>query len=188
MKVATQQFVEEIQDLIDGQLSYLNEIIRPLGEDDLTWRPGQYRWNIYEVVEHLNRFGIHYIPKFEEAVDSPRSLRKKDEFRPGFLGKYAIKQIRPVNGVIPNKTKSPSKANPFLRQLDRSVFDDHAQQQDKLKYLLKNLGRVNLNRNSVSTIAIPFLRFSLGDSIRILSYHAERHYVQLDNLVNKRID
>ncbi len=188
MKYHINQVITELDQIIHDQLDYLDEKVVPLSDEALEWRPGKYRWNLYEVVEHLNRFGDHYLPQFDAIVDAPGSLRKAEFYRSGPFAEYAVKIIRPVNGVVPNKTKSPRRTNPFLRQLDRSVFDEHRRQQHRLLNILKGADQVNFGRNRVSTVGLNWLRFSFGDSLRIMVYHAERHYIQIDNLVHRRPD
>ena len=177
-----------MKDLARVQIDYLDENIMPLNEEALNWRPHKYRWNIYEVTEHLNRFGVFYLPKMRDVIDYPRSAKKSDFYKSSFFGEFAFKRIRPVDGVVTNKAKTLSKNNPFLRVLDRSVLEEHKEQLEKFIDLCHQAEDVNLSKNALPTMLSKYVKLNLGDSMRIMIYHSERHYIQLDNLVHQRMD
>ncbi len=180
--------IDELLKLSETQTQYVDERIQGLPKFDLEWRPGPYRWNILEVMEHLNRFGEFYLPKFLHAVRWPDQLRKAGTYRSGFLARAAFKRIRPVNGVVLNKTRSLKKNNPFLRILDRGVIDEHLEQQKQFRQVLEKSRSLDLSKNRIPTMVGKWLKMNMGDSLRIHGYHTERHYVQLDNLVKKSND
>ena len=188
MKYVIDDIIDHLDHLVLDQQKYLEEKVQPLDEEALRWRPGPKRWNVFEVVEHLNRFADHYLPKFDEIIERPKKLKKRNSYRSGPIGEYVVKIVKPVNGVIVNKANSPRRANPFLRQLDRSVFDTHIKQQKDLREILDSARHLDLGRNRIPIVGANWLRFNLGDSLRIMIHHAERHYVQLDNLVHQRLD
>ena len=188
MKHTVKDIIEEGQELINDQLDYLDKNLIQMSDEDLNWRPGIDKWNILEVVEHLNRFGDFYLPKLNNIIVYPKSLRKRDHYRSGLISEFTFNRIRPQNGVVLYKGKAIGKASPFLRMLDRSVFDIHKKQQNKLQKILQESQNLNLSKNSIPTLAVEWLKFNLGDTMRIIIYHQERHYVQIDNLVHKRED
>ena len=188
MKHVIKDVLHELDDILAYQAEYLRTHVDNIDESDLTWRPGQYRWNILEVIEHLNRFGEHYLPRLADIIDAPRHFKQSDIYNSGWIGEFFMKQTRPVNGVVPNKAKSPSRVNPFLRELDRSVIYEYKDQVERLRGMLQKLDSINLSKNRIPVLALGMLKLNLGDSLRFLTYHAERHFVQLDNLVHKRRD
>jgi len=188
VKHNNQKIIAELSQLINDQLKYIDEKIIPLEEEHLVWRPSKYNWNIYEVLEHLIRFGEFYIPKIRQVVSYPKSTKKSDTYRSGTFGEFAIKRTRPVNGVVLNKAKSSSKNNPFLRQLNKSVISEYAAQQKQLLQILSELDGINLSKNYVPTVVGNWLKLNLGDSLRLLIHHEERHFIQINKLVNKEMD
>lgn len=188
MKHQVKPLIQELDQIILDQLSYLDSKIIPLTDEELHWRPAKYKWTILEVVEHLNRFGVFYLPRLKDVLHTPKALASKDTYNSGFIAEKALKRVRPVNGVVLNKSKSLSKYNPFLRQLDRSVLEEHKEQQVQVREILEGCGFLDLSKNRISTMIHPYIRLNYGDSLRTLIYHAERHYVQIDNLVHKRTD
>lgn len=186
MKFKVDSIVQELLTEIDNQKSFIQDKVVPLNEEDLTWRPKPRKWNILEVIEHLNRFGDFYLPLISDVIRRPKSLNKSDVYSSGFLGENILKRIRPFNGVVPFKTTTPSRNDPFLRVLDRSVIDQHLEQQVTLEQILNEAHVINFSKNYIKTMVSPYFKLSAGDSIRLLTYHMERHFVQLDNLVYKR--
>lgn len=185
MKYPAKQILEELEEIITGQVQYLDAHIMSLDDKDLNWRPEPYRWTILEVVEHLNRFSDFYHPKFSAKISRPDTLKKSDHYKSGFLSEFAFKRVRPVDGVVPFKTKSLSKNNPFLRILDRDVLAEHRTMQKKFKKLIRAAEVLDLSKNKIPTMVGSWLKFNLGDSMRLHAYHNERHYIQIDNLVKK---
>lgn len=49
------------------------EKIRMLNEGDLRWRASESSWNILECIEHLNRYGNHYLPAIDGAIQAATS-------------------------------------------------------------------------------------------------------------------
>lgn len=188
MKHLIKDVVEEGQGLISDQLTFLEEKIAPLTDADLTWKPNKDKWNILEVIEHLNRFGDFYLPRFDNLIVYPKSRRNGDSYRSGIIGEFAMTRIRPVNGIVPYKSKAIGKASPFLRKLDRRVIDEYIKQLHKLRLILNESQELNFSRNRIPTLVASWLKFNLGDSLRIYGYHQERHFVQIDNLLYKRPD
>lgn len=184
----TAQIIDQLTVLINDQLEYLDHYVIPMDDKDLEWRPSKYKWNIYEVIEHLIRFGEFYLPKFRQIVRYPNSTTKGDSYKSGAFGRLVIKRSRPVNGVVVNKAKSPSKTNPFLRQLNRSVIDEYIEQQNNLIDILRSVEDINLSKNRIPTIIGSWIKLNFGDSLRLLIHHEERHFIQIDDLVNKRMD
>jgi len=188
MKYLSEDIIKELADLTEEQIAYLHREILTLSDEDLSWKPGKYRWNMLEVVEHLNRFGEFYYPKIGSAISYPKSIRREDHYKSSLLGEFAFKRTRPVDGVVPYKAKAMRSTTPFLRVLDRSVIEDHLGQQRKFLNLLGEAKDVNLSKNYIPTMLGKWVRLNLGDSLRILGYHTERHYIQIDHLVHQRID
>ncbi len=188
MKYLVTDIISELQQLVNDQITYLDAHVLGLSDDDLRWRPSQYKWNIYEVIEHLNRFGVFYLPKLRNVLDYPKSTKQSTHYKSSFIGEFAFKQIRPVNGIVNNKTKSLSKNNPFLRRLDRAVIEEHKEQQFKILEYSESSTQINLSKNKVPSMVGNWFKFNLGDSLRLLIYHQERHYVQIDELVQKKMD
>ncbi len=188
MKYESEKIISELIQQIEYQLDYLENKVLPLETLDLEWRPSEYRWNIYEVVEHLIRFGEFYIPKMKHILAYPKAINKKDVYKSGIFSEVVLKRIKPLDGVIVNKAKSSPKNNPFLRQLNRSVILEYIEQQKQLMKLLKSSTSIDLSKNHIPTIITSYLRLNFGDSLRLLIYHEERHFIQIDNLVHKRFD
>lgn len=187
MKYQVEDIAYELQALLDAQLAYMDQKVFPLSNEDLTWRPGEFRWNLLEVTEHMIRFGDHYLPKLVQAMSYPKSLNKPQDFSSGIIAERFNKIIRPVNGEVRNKSKAAPKANPFLRQLDRSVLVEHKEQQEKLKSIIDNSRGLNWSKNNISSMLHPWFKMGFGDSLRLMIYHQERHYIQIDNLIKKKI-
>ena len=116
------------------------------------------------------------------------TARKSDTYKSGFLGAFAAKRIRPVDGVVRFKARTYSKNNPFLRILDRSVLENHIEQQEEFLSVLEKSKLINLNRNRLETMAGSLITLNFGDSLRIYAYHTERHFIQIDHLLHKRTD
>lgn len=188
MKYDVDLVIQELIHLSEEQIDYTRKKLLDLPEDHLNWRPDPKRWNVLEVMEHLNRFGEFYLPKFSEAIRYPKKVKNSDTYRSSWIGEFAFERIRPVNGVVRYKTRSLQRNNPFLRILDKEVIEEHLDQQNRFREILQKSREIDLSGNRIPTMVGKWLRLSFGDSIRIFGYHTERHYVQLNNLLLKNHD
>jgi uncharacterized damage-inducible protein DinB len=140
-------------------------------------------WSVAQVLEHLNRYTRHYLPLIEKAmVQIPKE--NNAWFVPGFWGNYFTKMMMPKNVYeIKNKMKTPKNFCPEKSVNIEAVFNEFSQHQQKLIQLLEIAKRRNLNTIHIPITISRFIRLKLGDMLRFLVAHEQRHMIQARNAI-----
>ena len=157
----------------------------PLPDADLQWQPtvkGKTEWSILQCFDHLNLTHAYYTAKFGPLLsDAPPTTSAADRYKASFWGGiYMYFSLNPKYSF-----PSPEPITPTA-QPDRQVLNQYLAYQETLLQHLDEAAAVDLVKTMVPIE--KFVRFNLGDCLKILVYHDELHigqaqrvYAQLDN-------
>ena len=147
----------------------------------LLQQPGQDRWSIAQVIEHLNSYGRYYLPLIEKSLVTAKDTPSKF-FTPGWLGNYFAKSMLPnIQGYVTNKMKAPKSHRPSIDIDSRVVLEEFLKQQQFLLGLLDKAGNTDLEKLKIPISISRFIKINLGDTFRFLIAHHQRHFVQVKN-------
>lgn len=158
------------------------EVLQTLPDDTLTQRPSPEGWNALECIEHLNRYHTFYLREIDAALQKAVSPPAA-HFKPGILGNYFCKIIHPDSSGKAMKTPQPM--NTQHARLTRSVLADFIGHQQQFLQLLKKAGQVNIGKEKTGTSLSRMIRLKLGDTLRFVAYHNERHVRQVKRAIVK---
>lgn len=145
----------------------------------LEWSPGSGRWSVAQVLEHLNVYARFYLGAMEKALHLNQSL-PVETFRSGWLGDYFTRLMQPpADGSPVKKMKAPSNAKPSVSPDAAVVLAEFISHQYHLLNVLEIARHADLNGIRVPTSLSRFIRLKLGDTIRFLVAHQERHMLQI---------
>lgn len=170
----------ELRTLTDRVRTTLDERVAPLTLEQLNQRPADGGWTALEVLEHVNRYMAIYLPRFERAFNRA-PITDYAGFTPGWMGDKLAKSMLPQDGEVTNKMRTFRSKNPQGAPLDRSVIDVFRADLDRLCRLLAFVSKRELEGKVKTTL--PLISIKLGDALRFLVYHTERHRVQLEGVV-----
>lgn len=176
-------------DLINDLIARTNRVMQEsekflqLSDAALNSRKSPTSWSILECLEHLNLYGDFYLPEIENRLKAAKAKSGEVDFKSGWLGNYfALSMLPGENGKL-NKMKTFKKMNPIHRQLSRTVLDRFHAQQLKLSELLQKSKSVDIGRVRTSISISTLIKLRLGDTLRVVVYHNQRHLAQaLGNL------
>jgi hypothetical protein len=185
-------------ELLRGLRRDTEELIRiadrefvPLSPERLLWQPAPGKWSVAQCLEHLNRYGLHYLPALQTRIDAAlaRGSRPEPTFRAGWLGDFFVRTVQPRHtgsaranlkypspkAYDPNRTgTTTAEALPaFLRQ-QQTTFE-----------LLERAQRVNLEAIRVPISVTNLIQLRLGDCLRFVIVHNQRHVQQAMKVVEK---
>jgi hypothetical protein len=151
----------------------------------LRHEPGEGRWSVAQVLAHLNSYGKYYLPEIQKSLDNS-SLAATEFFSPGWAGEYFTKIMRPgINGVIKNKMKSPKGHRPMpIADVD-GVIDIFIDQQYWLLELIEQARKKAIGKIRTPISISRFIKLKTGDTFRFLIAHEQRHFVQIENVINE---
>lgn len=174
-----------LQQLMESSISLLEDISRLEeynGTGQLEMNDGAGRWNILQVLEHLNSYYAYYLPIIEMKTSDSNATSRID-FTPGWLGAYFTNMMQPKDGTIKNKMKAFSNHIPPPRLQASKVIEEFLQHQRKLIYLLELAKKRDINSIRIPISLTPFIKLKLGDTFNFIIAHNNRHLIQIYNLL-----
>jgi hypothetical protein len=151
--------------------------LKALPADQLNRRINAGDWTILECIEHLNLYGDFYLPEIEKQILNKETSLEADEFRSGVIGNYFASLIQVKNGKV-KKMKTPKNMNPIHSALSITTIDRFLKQQERLTTLLQQARKIDLTRTKTAISMTSMIRLRLGDTLRFVVFHIERHVAQ----------
>ncbi|MEQ8425850.1 MAG: DinB family protein [Cyclobacteriaceae bacterium] len=149
---------------------------------ELNERPTPTSWTILECLEHLSLYGDFYIPEIKSRIEHAQQSNN-EAFKSGWLGNYfAISMLPGENGKL-NKIKTFKNMNPIHKQLSPDVIDRFLVQQDEILSLLDKSSKIDLGKVKTAISISKLIKLKLGDTLRVVIYHNQRHIKQALKLV-----
>ena len=154
-----------------------------LDHEKLSKRPRPDKWSVLECIEHLNIADAHYLDQFDKKLDAI-AHSDSDEFKPGLLGNYFVKMIKPKeDGIIPSPMKTMKKFIPTDR-ISANTMDKFLSDQDEILKVLERCKHLNLDKIKITSAIGPLVTFKLGDALRFLIGHNQRHILQAQRVLS----
>lgn len=142
-------------------------------------QPGPGRWSVIQVLEHLNSYGLYYLPALRKGLMNGDGAVKA--FRPGWLGNYFTHLLQPKEGVVKNKMKAPKGHRPSFHVDAQPVIETFLLQQHQLLELLELAKQKNIGSIRIPVSLTKLIRLKAGDTFRFFIAHEQRHFVQIKN-------
>ena len=141
------------------------------------------KWNAIQVLDHLNSYYDFYLPAIEKAM-SRKSSRPSKNFKPGWLGNYFTNLMEPTNtGSLKSKMKSPKNHRPANDLNTDIVITKFKENQGKFINLLRKASHSNIGDIRVPISLTTLIKLKLGDVLRFITAHNQRHQLQIANTV-----
>ncbi len=171
-----------INELIEYTKDHLNRVqaFKAMDVEQLNHRNEPQSWSILECLEHLNMYGDFYLPEIKRRIVTTRH-QSSPQFQSGRIGNYFVNLIKPKAEL--NKMKTGQSVNPLGSTLDAQVIDKFIQQQEQMLVLLNNARQVNLTKTKTSISLTKWIKLRLGDTLRFVIYHNERHLLQAERVI-----
>lgn len=181
MKIVTNELIAE---LVEKTRININkaEGFRKLSEKELNYKESIDEWSILECMEHLNIYGDFYNPEIKERIEKTKTTSTKI-FKSGVIGNYFVNLISPKEKL--NKMKTLKENNPLGSHLDKTVIDRFVNQQKECLELIEKSKKINLTKTKTAISITKLVKLRLGDTLRFITAHNERHLLQAENILRK---
>lgn len=175
------ELIEELKEYVKNHISFVKSL-QDISEEKLQIKLNEASWSVVECIEHLNLYSVFYNPEIKSKIKKTNTKGQK-VFKSGYLGNKFSLDMLPKEGM---KTMSAFKSkNPIHSKLNSvDVLGRFISYQEELLELLDLALNVDLNKVKTS-ITLPLLKFKLGDTLRFVIYHNERHIVQAKRILSK---
>lgn len=178
MRIATANLITDLK----ARTTFCLQAAETFGtyaEEHLNFKADPARWSALECLEHLNRYGDFYIPEMKKRMQESTYPAAK-EFKSGFIGDRFAKRLLPGTKGM----STFASMNPGGSKLSTDVLQKFIRQQKQLLELLENANTVNLTKIKCSISISRLLKLRLGDTLRVVIYHNQRHVLQADQALN----
>lgn len=179
MKIASPQLLNDLTNLTHQHLSFIQPL-EALPDQVLTQKADATSWSALECIEHLNRYGHFYLPEISKRIAETRT-EAVPVFKSGWLGNYFANSMWPKEQL--NKMKTFAAMNPLNSNVGPSVIGTFIFQLQTLLDLLQQCRSVNLNAIKTSISISSLIKLKLGDTLRVVIYHNERHIRQIKRAI-----
>lgn len=167
-------------------LQTIEQVFEPQTEETLNQRPRPGKWSVLENMEHLNLACRIYYTEIEKKVNTRPNADTRQKAKSGPIGKLAINSIKPKpDGTIPRPMptipgfKPSKKLQAPASQLSKdNVIRQCKTDQALLLKLLDQAETADINKTRIVSSIGPIIQFRLGDAIRFLVGHNQRHMIQ----------
>lgn len=152
-----------------------------LSDETLNQKEAPDRWSILECLEHLNRYSAFYVPTIESTLKEADRVPDTTPFFTGWLGNKFALSMRGNGEGTPMKTFK--KMDPNGSSLRREVLLQFIRYQEETLRLLPACAQVDLTKNKTGITLTRHIRLRLGDTLRVVIYHNERHVQQAQGVL-----
>ncbi|MFK8046206.1 MAG: DinB family protein [Crocinitomicaceae bacterium] len=180
MKVSNKELIKELRDITNSVIIE-TEKLNSMSEKALQTKANSESWSALECIEHLNRYSMFYVPEINKVM-ADSTKKSSQVFRSGILGNYFAKsmQVKPKL----NKMKTFKDMNPNQSQIDKSVIDSFLKYQEQTLEILDIAVSQNLTKLKTGITISNLIKLRLGDTLRVVIYHNQRHIAQALKAVN----
>lgn len=178
-KYNSQALLEQLQTDV-RQLVLIANKLKSEDPGILHEQPAPGKWNVIQVLEHLNSYGRYYLPAIEKSLQANRPAT--EIFKPGLIGDYFTRMLAPSDkATVKYKMKAPKDHRPSPHLDHQPVIQTFLEQQQTLLELLEKAKTKNIGRIRTPISISRFIKLKLGDTFRFLIAHEQRHFIQIRN-------
>ncbi|MEM7166205.1 MAG: DinB family protein [Planctomycetota bacterium] len=163
-------------------IATVEEAFVPLTDSQRRFKPAPDRWSVAEVFDHLFVTGEKYLVAMEQALEKTRAQGQAGgdaAHRPTLMGRFLV---RALGGKM--KVKAPKAFAPAAAGADLHTLEEYLEEQQQLLDFMGRADGYSLSKVRYPSPAARLLRFNLGDGVRILVTHQQRHLQQARDVVN----
>jgi hypothetical protein len=159
------------------------QFFKETDKNKMIYTPNTDKWSVVQILEHLNAYGRFYLPAIQKAM-TEKPTDKSAWFQSGFWGDYFTKSVKPVNVYEVKSRLKAMKGYTFANSLNvDTVLNEFIQQQEELQRLIGMAQHVSLEDVRVPITITKLIKLKLGDALRFLIAHEQRHMIQARNML-----
>jgi DinB superfamily len=154
-----------------------------LTNEQLNFKPVAGQWSIAGNFEHLNICNGAYVRSILTRISGAPDI-KADKYNSGWLGDWVYSKIMPRPDGSVFKMRTGKLTRPATGVLDgQDILHRHLQNCDMIDDIVRHAATKDLQRIKIPFSVLQVLKLRLGDSLRYLIAHNERHLLQAHRMV-----
>ena len=182
--VSTSGFISQRKEEIKVLIAQLKLVSEKYSLEILRQSPAEGKWSVAQVLDHLNGYNRYYLAAIEAQLYKPAQPHAQVTYRAGWLGEYFTKlMLPPAPGKKTVKMKSPKDHEPASFPDPEAMIREFISGEEKLLMLLEKSREINLERVRIPISLNRFIRLKLGDTFHFLIAHQQRHFLQIQQIL-----
>ncbi len=155
-----------------------------LSEAELNFKPSPQSWSIVEIYAHLNITNKTYISSIIKKMMTSRDVNTRN-VKSGWLASWVYERLMPRADGTVYKASSPKNFCSTTKKSAFKVMNEFLEQQDIMYDILQHASTKDLDDITVPFYYSKLLSFSLGNTLRFIAAHNERHLMQAYQVMEK---
>ncbi len=173
----------EVNSLLTDVLS-----VRDTDINALSLQPANNRWNVQQILEHLNAYNRYYLPAVAQQLPAAQKVQGAVSFRPGWLGDYFTRsmysQVK-TTGKVVNQMSAMKSYTPPAGLDTTTVLTEFIAGEQELSGILQQMAHIDMSSRKIPVTLSRFIRINIGDAMRFLVAHQVRHHQQIKNTLSE---
>ncbi|HEY4063778.1 MAG TPA: DinB family protein [Puia sp.] len=154
-----------------------------LTNDQLHHRPAPGKWSIVEIFGHLNIMHDIYIRSILARTTLAPDV-ESSSYRSGWLGDWVYEKIMPrADGSVFKLKALKSHCADISAEEGKEVLESFLRKCDAIDDILRHVSTKDLQRIKIPFSFSRMIRLRLGDNLRYLVAHGERHLLQAQRVM-----
>lgn len=178
-----EKYIDQLVKQCEAIIEFGNEL-KAIDQKRLLYRPAPDKWNVLEVIKHINLYSDYYLEELGNVIDKASSTSPKKHYKSGWMGNYFANSMLPKEGQIKNKMKTFKDKDTLESSVNSEEIEKFILQHREFMKLLEKSRSIDLSVRNRITIS-SLIRLKLGDTFRFLFNHVERHELQISNIINE---
>ncbi len=162
----------------------------------LSARPAPRKWSAIDCIEHVGRANSIYLRHIDSAIERAGGGRPPvATFHPGAVGGVMFRTLKPRPATRPGDgTRQVRMKMPTLGSFDPTkdavppdateTLELFGRQLEQMNAIAERMERVDLHVRT-KTLLGPLLQLRIGDALRYLVAHTDRHIVQAERAIDQ---
>jgi uncharacterized damage-inducible protein DinB len=178
-----QPTIDDIKsELIKNSQQYRREFAS-LSFEKLNQSPGENRWSIGTIIDHIITTNNTYDDVFTKLIDGKyqAGFISKIPFLAGWIGNMIINSVKPGSA----KMKTLPVFEPKKSSADAAIFDELDNSNRKIADYLDRLSSKNLLSKVIASPANDKLCYKVSDAFIIILEHERKHMAQALEVKNE---
>ncbi|WP_323758508.1 DinB family protein [Roseivirga sp.] len=183
MTISTQKYLDGVINDLEEAMTKVERLTENLDEKTLNQPEAEGKWSMLQCVEHITLATAIYVKNFSEKLDGQQLPAAVDNYKGHWKGRMFAKMNAPKpEGEIPMKLKTFKFLEPKSQLNSQSVLAEFRQVHEQMISLVENSRMVNIDRIKVPTALGSMVKLRLGEALRFIIAHTQRHLVQLERI------
>ena len=185
MTISTKKYLDGVIKDLEEAVTKVESLTENVDEKTLNQPESDGKWSMLQCIEHITLATAVYVKNFNEKLNGQQLPAAADNYKGHWKGKMFAKMNAPKpEGEIPMKLKTFKFLEPKSQLNSNTVMAEFKLVHKQMIALVEKSRAINIDRIKVPTALGSMVKLRLGEALRFIVAHTQRHLVQLERIKN----